>query len=427
MRRTVAEVRRTNAVALAVFRLGLRGVTLALYLYAWGRFHEGLLPLAIGINAAHILVGALVLVLLLRRRAVEAAILLGACSDFAVMFVGAWRVTGGSDPQTGTAYFMGAFELAILFAAATLRRRWSSLLAAVACAFMAVVVVRSGIPGSGGPLILVTLLAFAVAANWAGTRLVRLAARAAVESHTSDLMRRHRDELQRFGDALREAQSRAETLTQLIVHDLRNPVAVIVASLDVLREEMASRPPRPDEAQALATAREEVGRLADMIGDLLVVSRLEGGLRAQRAPLELRPLLERSARGLQPKVAEAGATLELRAPEGSAALDETLVRRAVDNLLWNAVRHVGQGDRIELSAERQDGALRLAVRNSGPPVPEALRERIFEKHVTHGARQWYNAGLGLYLCRLVAEAHGGTVTLEDRPGWNVSFELVLPD
>jgi len=89
------------------------------------------------------------------------------------------------------------------------------------------------------------------------------------------------------------------------------------------------------------------------------------------------------------------------------------------------VRFVGPGDRVELAAEGGE-RLRLAVRNSGPPVPPEVRARLFERHATHGRRAWHNAGLGLYLCRLAAEAHGGSIALADRPGWNVSFEVEIP-
>jgi two-component system heavy metal sensor histidine kinase CusS len=103
-----------------------------------------------------------------------------------------------------------------------------------------------------------------------------------------------------------------------------------------------------------------------------------------------------------------------------------MARRLLENLVANAVRHVGAGDRVELAAEVEGGLLRLAVRNSGPPVPPEARARLFEKHSTHGRRAWHNAGLGLHLCRLVAEGHGGRIGLVERPGWNVSFEAAFP-
>ena len=426
VRRNVADVRVANGLVLAWFRVFLRTLTVILYAYAWIWYREAPMPVAIGINLAHILVAVAVLWFLLRRRAVVAAIGIGAISDFVAVFIGAWRAAGGSDAQTGTVYFMGVFELMLLFASLTLPRRSVGLFAVLCCAYMAVLTRRADLSVSAIALVLITMVAFSLAVIWAGTRLVDLAARTAVEVYTGGLLRRHRDELQRAEEALRRAQAQAETLTQLIVHDLRNPVATVGVSLDVVGQVLAAHPAAADASEALGIARDEVRRLAEMIGDLLVVSRLEEGLLARTAPVDFRALLEGVARAADGRAREIGARLEVRSAEGVARVDEALVRRMIDNLLANAFRHVPSGGRIELSAEWAEGCLRLAVRNSGPPVPAELREQIFEKHATHGRREWLNAGLGLYLCRLVAEAHGGSVGLRDRPGWNVSFEVELP-
>lgn len=426
VRRNVAEVRRTNAVALAWIRVGLRAATLTLYAVTWLRLPQPELPVSMASNAVHLAVGVGVLVLLLRRSAVAAAIGVGAVSDFAAVFAGAWRTATGPLAEAASAYFMGAIELLLLFAALTLPRRAVTALGVASTAFMVAVVVRTGATGSGPPLIVVTLATFAVAVIWAGTRFVEMVARTAAEAHAGQLVRRHRDALQRSEAALRAAQAEAETLTQLIVHDLRSPAATIGMSLDALRGALDGKVPRADAEEALAIGRDEVRRLTSMVGDLLVVARLEGGLRVAAEPTEVRPLLDDVSRAMDSRVRDAGAVLEVRGPSGlSAPLDVPLARRMLENLVANALRHVGPGDRVELAVEG-DGGVRMAVRNTGPPVPGAIRDHIFDKHATHGRREWHNAGLGLYLCRLVAEAHGGRIVLRDRTGWNVSFEVDLP-
>ena len=79
-------------------------------------------------------------------------------------------------------------------------------------------------------------------------------------------------------------------------------------------------------------------------------------------------------------------------------------------------------------AASQDGPeLTLAVRNTGEPVPPEARGRLFQKGVVQrGSRQKHNLGLGLYLCRLVAVAHDGSIALRDEPGWATSFVARLP-
>jgi signal transduction histidine kinase len=119
--------------------------------------------------------------------------------------------------------------------------------------------------------------------------------------------------------------------------------------------------------------------------------------------------------------------VDVTAPEELVALlDASLARRMLENLLANALRHAAGGGRVELAAGAERDRLCLAVRNTGEPVPPAARSRLFQKYATLGKDHAQRSGLGLYLCRLVAEAHGGSIALVEREGWNVSFEAELP-
>ena len=104
-----------------------------------------------------------------------------------------------------------------------------------------------------------------------------------------------------------------------------------------------------------------------------------------------------------------------------------MIHRFFDNLVLNALDFVRPGGRIEVAARQEGAELLLVVRNTGDPVPEAARARLFQKGaVERGPRQKHNLGLGLYLCRLVAVAHDGSVALRDEPGWTTSFVARLP-
>ena len=94
--------------------------------------------------------------------------------------------------------------------------------------------------------------------------------------------------------------------------------------------------------------------------------------------------------------------------------------------MLNALDFVRPGGRIEVAAWQDSGELRLAVRNTGEPVPAEARLRLFEKHAATGGRRRHNLGLGLYLCRLVAVAHDGNIELLEEPGWAASFVARLP-
>ena len=428
----VDEVRRSNALGLAWLRLGLRSLTLVLYLrYVLGtpdRQSAMQLP-AVWVNAAHLAVGIVVLALLLRRRYVHGAILAGALSDLAVVSIAAWRAAGGPGPQEALASLVGPYELWLLFAALTLGTRMVAALSAFSVAFLATQLGRLPVWDSESWLVVLFLAAFATAATFAGTRMVGLASRTAAEEYGAGLLRRHAEALAASNAALREARSRTELLTRLIVHDLRSPLTSVLASLDVARQPAPRGPPLdPDLAEVLGVAHGEAWRLVRMISDLVAIGKLEQGLRAERAPTDVAALLGEVALAHEAQAGHEGVAVGVAAPAGlRATVDAGLVRRAVENLVANALRHVGQGGRIELAAEATaGGGVRLAARNSGPPIPAELRERIFEKDVSGSRGDWGRAGLGLHFCQLAAEAHGGRIALVERAGWNVSFELELP-
>jgi two-component system, OmpR family, heavy metal sensor histidine kinase CusS len=122
-----------------------------------------------------------------------------------------------------------------------------------------------------------------------------------------------------------------------------------------------------------------------------------------------------------------GATLEIDCPPDlEGRFDGGLVERVLHNLFGNATRYVNQNGRIQLCGRRwidgEDGSVEIAVANTGPQVPEGIRGNLFGKYVQgKGGKR----GMGLYFCRLVAEAHGGRIEYEARSD-GPSFVLRLP-
>jgi signal transduction histidine kinase len=229
-------------------------------------------------------------------------------------------------------------------------------------------------------------------------------------------------------DRLVVAQNQSEALAQVIVHDLKTPLATLLQYVSLAENEVRELPGAAGLLDYLQRAGEEGRRLAKLIGDLLLVYRLERGAMAPTLEaVPLRILLHSVTRSFSSRAKERDASLEIAGDDDLVVpMDLDLMQRLLENLVSNALRHVGRGDRVSLEGRRADGGVRIAVRNSGPPIPEALRPSLFDRFVTAGRREWHNAGLGLYLCRLVAEAHAGSIALRDRPGWNVSFEVELP-
>lgn len=228
----------------------------------------------------------------------------------------------------------------------------------------------------------------------------------------------------------REAERLRDTLTHTLIHDLRNPLAAIFGALELLSEAVADS---PEHAELLGLARANAERQLRLITGILDVSRLEdGALPLQRAVLSL-PNLVANALSLAAPSARAQA-LELvdEVPKTlpDVWVDGDLLARVLDNLLSNAIRATPRGGRVRVGADVVPGGApggrvaRVSVADSGPGVSEAVRGRLFQKF-SAGPRQ--GSGLGLAFCRLVVEAHGGFIWLEEESaGPGATFVFTVP-
>jgi signal transduction histidine kinase len=164
---------------------------------------------------------------------------------------------------------------------------------------------------------------------------------------------------------------------------------------------------------------------------LLDVEELEEGLLiAEPIEANVAEFCEHAARHHGATIKMRNLSLEFHVdPALTARLDVDLVGRLVENLLDNAVRYAPRKGRVVVTGEREADTLVLRVGNEGPPVPEAERARIFERYYRIDARRSgarANRGLGLYFCKLVAEAHGGSIAVESLPELPACFAVYLP-
>jgi signal transduction histidine kinase len=141
-------------------------------------------------------------------------------------------------------------------------------------------------------------------------------------------------------------------------------------------------------------------------------------------------VVERALATVEAEVATRELTVELDIPEAlAAAADARLLGRVFGCLLDNAVRYAGRRGRISIRAAEDDGQVVIAVGNSGPALTADERARVFEREFriaerSAGARR--GRGLGLYFCRLVVEAHGGSIAVASPPHLPVEFVVRLP-
>jgi len=231
-------------------------------------------------------------------------------------------------------------------------------------------------------------------------------------------------------DQLKRLQELKDDLVALVAHDLRNPLAGIEGHLELLRLQLAA-PDYPAIATRVEKLHASAIALRGVIDGILEVRLLE----EQQLPLHLEATPMATVLGDASATVEgAGLTkdVEVRLSVASdlvGAIDRRLATRAIGNLLSNAVRHAPRGTSVELRGTEAAGMVVLEVSDRGEGVPDALRTDLFDKFRSSGAdgggeRRGY--GLGLYLVKLVAEAHGGTVSVADRDGGGTTFTLTLP-
>jgi len=227
--------------------------------------------------------------------------------------------------------------------------------------------------------------------------------------------------------AKRAVERLKETLATLLVHDFKNPLSVISANLDFIREVMA--PLQNPALEALDDSVLATKQLHGMILNLLDIARLETGtFGIVRVPVDVVALVVECARGGAAIVRDARVEVVADLPrELEARIDATAVRRALSNLLDNAIRHSPSGSRIVISAALESSELVLTVADQGSGVPPELRDAIFEKFAQGDAtnRAASNRGLGLTFVRMVARAHGGEISVSDNTPRGARFSMRL--
>lgn len=221
-----------------------------------------------------------------------------------------------------------------------------------------------------------------------------------------------------------EREQLRSTLLSSVSHDLRTPLAAITGAASTLRDQALDDATRRELLDALC---EEADRMDRLVGNLLDMTRLASGAvtpRREWIPVDelVGAALARVERALDQH------QVRTAVPEYPAlvSVDPVLVEQLIVNLLDNAARHTPAGTEVQVSAEASAGALTVEVTDSGPGVPEPLRERIFERFQRGSASTGRGAGLGLAIARAIAEVHGGTLTLLERPGGGARFRLELP-
>ncbi len=211
-----------------------------------------------------------------------------------------------------------------------------------------------------------------------------------------------------------------------IVHEMRTPLGVIAAYADLLTREGTAPQERNEFARLI---QQEALRLSQMAGEFLDLARLESGrVFLTREPVNLTETVASVLEALRPQAEEKGIGLGAALPVALPTVtgDAGRIRQVVLNLVANAVKYCRPGDRVTVSVDAGEGEVRVGVVDTGPGIPRALQERLFEKFVRLGEWQAEGSGLGLAICRRIVEAHGGRIWVESEEGQGAAFYFTLP-
>jgi len=222
-----------------------------------------------------------------------------------------------------------------------------------------------------------------------------------------------------------EERHALEAFVADLSHELKNPIASIRASAEVLEEAIGAD---PEAAQRFARRiQDSAAKLSSLVADLLALARLEAhGIAERVQPLDLAQLTRAAIEGLLSQCAARGVQMELAGPDHAPVRgDGTWLRRAIENLLANALAFSPPGAKVHIALDAVQRGWELSITDRGSGVPDAIRPRLFERFATtrgeHGG-----TGLGLAIVRAVAEAHGGSAQLRATGPQGSTFTVVLP-
>ena len=224
-------------------------------------------------------------------------------------------------------------------------------------------------------------------------------------------------------DDLQAALRMREDLSNMIVHDIRSPLSTILIYCDLLQDKVVE----PESAEEVETIRNEANRLSSFLNDMLMMAKMEHGrLLLSRSPVDVNGMVQAVGESYRPMAGLKSLDLAVDLPPETRrlSLDANLWRRVLDNLMSNAIKFSPSGGAITLqvrypnddtAGDSGTAQLRLRVVDEGPGIAAEHHESVFDKFkvVTSRRQDVKQVGLGLAFCKMVVEAHGGRIFVEN--------------
>jgi len=237
--------------------------------------------------------------------------------------------------------------------------------------------------------------------------------------------------LRKAYDSLSKLEELRDSLTHMIVHDLRQPLQSLIGGLETLP---ILGDLNEEQLEFVQLSAEGGQTLLQMINDLLDIGKMESGtLTLERSRIDPHACATHALQQVRNLAREKDLELRCELPAGDAELeaDADKLRRVLANLLGNAIKFTPRGGSVSLSGQLHpaDDSYRISVTDTGEGIPPDAFERIFEKFgqvQDRKAGRAMSTGLGLTFCKMVVEAHGGRIWVESTLGRGSTFSLTLP-
>jgi len=232
----------------------------------------------------------------------------------------------------------------------------------------------------------------------------------------------------KFAQLQIEAERLRNSLLSAISHDLRTPLATIVGSASTLLDDNIHLN-NEDKLDLSRAILDEAERMSNLINNILDMARLDAGvikLNKQWHPVE--EIIGTVLTGLHKQLL--GRKLVVNIPSGIPLVyaDSVLIEQVLINLIENALRYTLSGTNIDITVETLQQEVKISVADYGPGIPEGQEEHLFEKFYQankEGAQS--GVGLGLTICRAIVEAHGGSISVRNKPDSGAVFTFTLPN
>jgi signal transduction histidine kinase len=258
--------------------------------------------------------------------------------------------------------------------------------------------------------------------------------------HVADRERRARGEVERLNAELTGTLTRLQAaqaellvaermatvgrLSLKVAHEVRNPIAAIELNAELVGDLVKERGGADmEEAATLVTAiREQVSALDALTEEYLAFARFP---RPQYDEDSVNEMVAALVEFVRPVAARQGSAVEATTDQAvpPMAIDRTLLRQAILNLVKNGLEALGRGGNLTVGTRRVDDQVEIAIRDTGPGIAPDVGKRLFEQFFTTKPQ---GTGLGLYISRQIIEEHGGTLRWESAPGMGTTFTASLP-